>query len=365
MKNILISNYPLRTDIIGSWNYRFARLIESKNNPFDFILAPDFKVDTSARVLFYKTKKNKWFSHRYFTRYQLIYHVAKNYIHILNKLLAEHPGQTLQILVVDDYTLIKALVLYKQQKQINRLKLIYSFHGHLLNADENFINQVDKVLFLTSLGYKETVKHYFSFTPIVEIVGNGVNSNWFYPLDKQSKKKLRLENNLSPDATILTWLANDRPSKGLHVFLEVAKKISILYPDIIFQIIGSNQKIEIKNVISRGSVSLKDVAKYLQLSDFYFHTALVREGFGLTIAEAIKTGNIVLASNLGGIPETVGKYLDSRAFLIDFPNIPDAWVNKFTQVFKNDFPLLSMKDANEFWDYKNWEKRMLKGLNID
>jgi len=357
MKRILISNTPIiNKKVPGSWTTRYYKFINRNPHFFDYILSPD---KSSTKIL--TTHKRKFITYRFFRTKQLYFWVGKDYIKNLNSIIKPDTEETYQIIIIDDFSLVKSIILWKNKLQFSNISIIYSFHGHLLNADSTFFPYIDKILFLTYLGYKDTINYHFSFPSEVKIIGNGVDSKIFFPLSPQQKMVKREELGFPKNKKIITWLANDRPSKGLNLFLNIINQLNKVYADLHFLIIGSKRKINLPNTTSIGKIPNNKVAQYLQISDYYFHTALVKEGFGLTIAEALKTGNIILASNLGGIPEVIN-CCHKRAFLIDTPNIIESWLEKFNKIYSNEFPMLSIYEASNIWPYFDWENRLKNAL---
>ncbi len=355
--NILLTNKSFLKNTIGSWTTRLQKFIHRNPDFFAYILSPDEQAD---RVL--TSVKRKYLTYRFFRDRQLLGRVARDYIRNLSRIRSKHPEAPLNIVIIDDFALVKAVALWKKRNHIQNVSIIYSFHGHLLTGDPAVFPYIDKVLFLTRYGYRDTLRHHFSFPPEVKVIGNGVDSEIFYPLNPGQKESKRRELGLPEDKKIITWLANDRPSKGLPVFRKVMRELNRKYDDLYFLIIGSHQHIEGENIRNVGRIANSQVASYLQISDFYFHTALVREGFGLTIAEALKTGNVVLASALGGIPEVTACCPD-RAFLVENPNMVEDWVEAFGRVYQTKFSLLDKESAGKIWNYPDWERRFIHAID--
>ncbi len=353
---ILLTSVSLFNNQLGSWTTEFQKFIRRNPGFFTYILSPDTKGNGVLTSV-----KKKFLTRRFFKAKQLTALVARDYIRHLTEIKSKHPDEPLKTVIIDDFSLVKAIALWKKVNRVNNLSVVYFFHGHLLTGDPAIFPYTDKVLFLTEAGYLDTLHHHFSFPPEVEVVGNGVDSEIFYPLSPEEKKKKRQQLNLPVRKKVITWLANDRPSKGLHIFEKIIPQLNRLYDDLHFVIIGSRRNISLPNVTNIGRIPNQEVASYLQASDYYFHTALVREGFGLTLVEALKTGNIVLASALGGIPEVTACCPD-RTMLIDKPNMTGAWIAVFQSVYTKSFTPLSKEEARKIWNYLDWEKRFIKAL---
>ncbi len=349
MIRVLVSNTAIPSKKIGSWTNRISRLIEVDHLFFDYILSPY----TPSRPQNIYCKKKKWlplFPSK-FRNWQIVNYRLRSYVKAFKEL--SKGSEKIQLVVMDDLLLLEAFALLKLKGE--KFELVFSFHGHSLNLVGDWSSQVDKVLFLTNLGYLDTLSKHQEFTPIVSIVGNGVNSNDFFPLRKEEKEQRKLEFGLTKSSKILIWLSNDRPKKGLHLFRQVAIEIIENYPDLIVWIIGVNSDLDLVHdrIKFFGKIPNSQLPHYLQASDFYMFTSLWKEGFGLTLVEAAKCGNQVIASRIGGIPEVVSGI--EGVNLIDFPNRPEFWVEAFAKAWNNSDQFEPDEDAlKKFHDLEDW-----------
>ena len=158
-------------------------------------------------------------------------------------------------------------------------------------------------------------------------------------------------------------MSNNRPKKGIHLFLSVANILLAKYPELEILIIGTHLE-EGKShpkICSVGRIPNSELPKYLQIGDFYAFTSLWHEGFGLSLAEAIKCGNIVIASKIGGIPDVV-KDVPST-ILVDFPNMIEEWVKAFERAWEIQPSFNPNPDIlNQVHDLKAWESNYLAAL---
>jgi glycosyltransferase involved in cell wall biosynthesis len=223
---------------------------------------------------------------------------------------------------------------------------------------------VNKVFFLTYLGYLETKNMNYDFLSFAYIVGNGVDSARFFPLTFDEKAKKRNSLNLSQNQRILVWLSNDRPKKGIHIIEKIAPELLDKYNNLIIWIVGkssdymfSHPRIEYKGIVLNQN--LRDI---LQLSDFYLFSSLCKEGFGLSLVEAIKCGNYPIVANNGGIIEVVKDVEFCQIVL--YPNILDEWIIAFESAW-NDFGNFQNSNFlyNGIHSYEIWEEKFIKSIN--
>lgn len=359
MKRVLIASAGLPSHNIGSWTNRFTKLLAKHPGVFDFILSPtQFPSQTS---IFCEKRKGVLRILSKIVGESAVIYSCKNYINKLESLLNLH--QSLHLVIIDDLSLLEGIALWKIKNNPENIKLDFSFHGHSFVLPEFWGYLVDSVFFLTNLGYIETIKRNEVFVPQIHIVGNGTDSNVFCPLPRVKKNALKIELGYREEDKILVWVSNNRPKKGLKLFLKLSKKLISKYENLHVLIIGasiteSEMDSRIKSV---GKIPNSELANFLQACDINCFTSLCKEGFGLTLIEAAKTGNIVLASQNGGIPEVLEDF--EGAFLVKYPNQLDSWEDSFDQAWikiKSYEP--DIKFLREFHSLEMWETKFLKAL---
>ena len=357
---VLISDLPLPFEGIGSWTNEVNFFLERNKGFFDFIISPNQIVGSKTNIF---ARKRSWIPGLNKFRNQLLVKwVAKDYIQAIEKLVKEN--RPIQLVVIDDKTLLEAISLYKNQLPAGST-LIFYFHGHLLQMSSAIQSKVDLVLFLTKIGYKESFLSNLQFTPEVKVIGNGVSSGIFYPLTKSQKKEYKEQLGFQPEDKFICWMANSRPVKGIHLFGKMIPKLLSIDPSLKIITIGHEpiKDWESDSVFQLGKLNPSDLAKYLQVSDFYFFTSLWKEGFGLSLVEAIKCGNYILCSETGGIPEVVGSI--SRVRTIENPNIIENWIDKFEEIFLSGEYLKesdSIDHLEELYSLESWENRFKNAL---
>lgn len=294
----------------------------------------------------------------------LFFWIFKDYINELRRIAKD--GIPLQLLVIDDQSMVTTLAMRKSLFPRNT-ELIYYHHGHSVSLSASVMDRIDKVFFLTHSGYKESVASNFQFTPEVEIIGNGISSEIFYPLSEEDKRSKRTSMGFEPSEILITWMANSRPVKGIHLFEKMIPELLQMDSRIKILIIGHSGSLDLNSdrVIEKGKLAPKQVAEILQVSDFYFFTSLWKEGFGLSLAEAIKCGNFIISSENGGIKDVIGKY--ERVRLIDEPNIVGNWIKEFGDVIADDSWRILSEEARvslfDFCSLESWENRMRNALS--
>lgn len=355
MAKVLVSNIALPTTAIGSWTTRMSHFITKNPAIFDYVLSPD----TTFKSAVYCKKRAFITWQKQVRKLQLLNWVALDYVKQLKKIAQNH--NKLVIVVMDDPHLVEAISLIKNKLNC-KVELVFSFHGFELNLDSEIVASIDKILWLSQLAADQNKVKYKKF-PEIKVVGNAVDSNVFYPLQASEFKTNRTKKGYSETDAILIWMANDRPKKGFHIFKSVVEQLLEAHKELKIIIIGSSQIINHPNVNSVGRISNTEVASYLQLGNYYMFTTLYKEGFGLSMIEALKCGNTVLASNLGAIPEVL-KGL-KNTYVIDQPENINSWVDYFNLVITNsnfEKERLAKSETDRIWNYDDWESRFLSAF---
>ncbi|MCW5519172.1 glycosyltransferase family 4 protein [Aureitalea sp. L0-47] len=350
---VLVSNTPIPSNRIGSWVTRINTLIKN-HDCFDYILSPS---NTLPKNIF--CKKRKFISYHKWIRKKVLFNwVAKDYLRTLSKLSEEHSAIT--VVVMDDPHLIEAIAL-KKAKFKGQLKIIFSFHGFQLKLRQEIVAAIDKVLFLSKAGRDKSIANYVEFSPKTEVVWNGVDSSLFYPLEDMKRTTMRNKLGFTKDHLILAWMANDRPLKGFHLFRKMVLELLSKYDYLKVITMGTQQKIDHPSVLNVGRLPHGEIPNYLQLTDIYAFTSLYEEGFGLSMIEALKCGNIVIASSLGAIPNVLSGL--ARCYFVNDPYSSDEWIARTASVINNfSGNRISISEADDIWNYRDWQVRFISAI---
>jgi glycosyltransferase involved in cell wall biosynthesis len=359
VKKVLIANVALPSKKIGSWTNRITKFLVHNPGQFDFILSPTESPD--SQFIFCKKRRASFSLVSKVLKRSPILASCIDYFQALDRL--SKTKDQLHLVVIDDLALLEGIATWKSKKPTFNIRLDFSFHGHSFILPEKWGYLVDRVFFLTHLGYLDTIRINGVFVPQIHVVGNGTDSRFFYPLSKEEKAKKRFEFGYKEQDKVLVWVSNNRPKKGLTLFLELSKRLFEKYPNLQTLIIGASlpQLPADSRIKVIGKVPNSDLPKYLQLGDIYCFTSLWNEGFGLTLIEAAKSGNVVIASQNGGIPEVVIGF--DASFLVKYPNQLSAWEESFAEAWE----LAKIYEPNQevlekFHPIEVWEEKFLQAL---
>lgn len=345
---IMVSNIALPSKKIGSWTNLFD-FFNSNDSFFDFVLSPG----AEAGKYIHCTKRSWPYYFHKFKRFFLVNWVARDYLKTIQNLSKK--SDLLKIVVQDDIALLESISLKKFSFDC-KIELILYFHGFHLTLPKHVDELVDKVFFLSNSSYKYTLKNNLQFTPEAYIVGNFIlNTKFFIPAVEQ-KVMLKESLNIPSDSIVIVWMANDRRVKGLHLFEKIAKDLLSSFPELLILVIGSSQEFSESNSRLRhiGRINHDLVPQYLQVSDFYFFPSLWKEGFGLSVVEALLCGNWIITTSSGSLFEILNN--SSKIFFVKNPNIIQNWIDEFHKaykIFQTDRYLGPPQEITEF-SYENW-----------
>jgi len=140
---------------------------------------------------------------------------------------------------------------------------------------------------------------------------NGVDTDQFCPGPPPAG--LRQELGLKPSGPVVAVVANLHPKKDHATFLRAAARLTKSFPDASFLVVGQGEtRPEVEALAGelgltdrvRFTGERHDIPEILRLSDVYVLTSL-SEAFPNAIIEAMATEVPVVATNVGGISESV------------------------------------------------------------
>lgn len=213
--------------------------------------------------------------------------------------------------------------------------------------------------------------------PIAMKAPNGViagTSFWFKYFNEQFKPKwlkdipnpVRFKNQVykpkSEQTIVITFLARLVKEKGTDLFMELARKIHTIYPEIKFVIAGTGERY---NFLKEGLKDLCDLAvvemkgfvdedekdRILSATDIYVLPTEF-EVLPISILEAMSYGNVVVSTRVGGIPDAV---IDGKTGFLTVPTDFDAVLEKVLLVIADE-KLRKQIALNSFnWVKANYE----------
>lgn len=158
----------------------------------------------------------------------------------------------------------------------------------------------------------------------IDVIGNGsicgVDLKKFNNV--KNKDKIRKKLNLSKNDLILIYVGRINFDKGIHVLLKSFKAISKKYNNLTLLIVGEDE-ININKLINLNYLGIKKkikifpfsnkVDQYLKASNLFIFPSY-REGFGVSVIEALACGLPVIVSDTYGLKDSFNNNVNGLKF---------------------------------------------------
>ena len=232
--------------------------------------------------------------------------------------------------------------------------IIHSPHGHNLYGYfspamtrrivriERFLSRfTDRIIAGTQLEKKDYLAHAIGRAQTIDVIYAGLELQG-YAVDRQAQDGIKKELGIVPGAPVVGMIGRLEQVKGPDYFVDAAMRIAQTRQDVYFVLVGEGSlrgHLEEKAVRSGCKDRIiftgwrNDVPRMLALLDIMVLPSL-NEAVGLVLVEAQSQGIPVIASNVGGIPETIKdnetgilvppghaeKFMQAIVFLLDHPD---------------------------------------------
>jgi len=169
------------------------------------------------------------------------------------------------------------------------------------------LSSFDKVMTLADRSKMELIKMGLD-SERIKVFTYWVDQTVFRPMNKaKCKKEFGFE-----DKFVVLFVGRLLEIKGIRVLIEVAMGLADV-KDILFVFVGDGPLANevrmasnnLGNIVYVGKVENRELTPYYNAADVVIVPSLYEEGFGRVILEALSCGTPVIASNRGGIPETL------------------------------------------------------------
>jgi len=135
---------------------------------------------------------------------------------------------------------------------------------------------------------------------IIDSIQNGVDTNYFHPIEVEKKLRLKRKLNLPEDKHIFISVGSLIPRKDMTTVIKAYKQSFL--KDTLLLIAGDGVEREELNILTANNNiqflgNVPNVKEYLQTSDFFVSASLA-EGLPNTVLEAMACGIPVILSNI-------------------------------------------------------------------
>ncbi len=230
-----------------------------------------------------------------------------------------------------------------------KLPCVLSIHGSDWYATRNVpvlkqmlresLVQTDAVLTVGQKLKIDILRDYPDLEEKIHVTYNPVDFDAFHPANSREESLSKV--GWRPDVKHILCVANITPVKGVDVLIDAFKKLD--RQDVILHIIGNVPDMAYSRQVTRNirntrniklhaPVSHEEIVTYYQACDFLVLPSR-REGFGLSLAEAIACGKPVISTKSGG-PEDIVR--PENGYLVE-PEDVDALVDKMNLLLSDRF----------------------------
>jgi glycosyltransferase involved in cell wall biosynthesis len=335
-KVILLSQVPIPYSKIGSWTTLYKNYLHG-NHQIDYIVCkpPEQFAKNVKYILVQRSliEKVRLFLHKvgFLSKKEKYNH----YVRSLKESIRADEKYLIQI--VDNFGVVRPIVEMLEREGIRKqVYLQFFYHGYppFFEDFESrwFFGTIDEMVLLTHASYKAH-KDYYNILPCkFSVLHNGIDSQKFFAVGRSEKKILK-EKFGAENKTVFLWCSQDRPKKGIHIVLEAWNRVYDPNKNMVLWIIGCKPKEFMPGVQYFGEMPNDELPQYFQASDCYLFPVLSKEGFGLSLIEALHCGNFCIASALGGVSEVLQN--GQLGQLIENPHFISEWEKAIVSFAEN------------------------------
>jgi glycosyltransferase involved in cell wall biosynthesis len=213
---------------------------------------------------------------------------------------------------------------------IDAVYVLYNFFGR----QREFVTHSKKVIAVSNFVKESLLNETYVESENVGVIYNGVDPEKFLQKLEISLPSNKGSNPEKSKLVRLVYVGQIYKSKGLADLLLAVKKVIDNQSDfnLSLDLFGDgNYVAELKNQISeltlskivnmRGKVPYSEILKSLSNYDIFVIPSRRKEGFPMTIVEAMFSGLPVIGANIGGIPEAIEN--ESSGLLYESGNIDE------------------------------------------
>jgi len=188
------------------------------------------------------------------------------------------------------------------KSKINRIKRWYSF----IKMQKEVARKLSYIVTVSECSKLDIAKEFSIDIAKFRVVPNGINKDYFYPIQNNARSK----------HSIIVTNSADTPLKGLRYLLEAVHKVRKQQPVELTVIGQPKENGTIVRLVSE--LAIGDIVHFTgrirneEFADYYSRATIavvpsLYEGFGLPAAEAMACGVPLISTTGGALPEVVGK----------------------------------------------------------
>lgn len=183
--------------------------------------------------------------------------------------------------------------------------------------------KADKIIAISNLIKKEMEEDLNIPKNKIEVVYNGIDLDEFRILDEKTVENEKKKYGFFKGSKIIGYTGRLHEEKGINILIEAFFQVSRRFDHLYLLLVGDGpERKKLESQVARLGLEKKvlflgykeDVPLFLNLIDIFVLPSIVRESFGIVLTEAMACGKVVVASNLGGIPEIINSGINGFLF---------------------------------------------------
>lgn len=250
-----------------------------------------------------------------------------------------------------------------------RTRISKTFHFLYSYFDYKTIRKADKVVFVSDRTLKEAKKFYSKYMYKFICIPAFIDTSKFYPLSKMEKEKLREKYKLEKNKKYVLYVGRLEPLKGIELLIEVIKE---LRESIKLELLVVGEGLLLKKIKSYdfvnylGKIPNEEMNKIYNIADLFILPSYY-ENCPLTVLEAMASGCLILASDVGDIKNMLDN--DNLIFNVKNKDEPETKIIQLSDLKpkeKNKIIQNLIKRVRDNYDVKVISRKILDlGKNVE
>lgn len=183
--------------------------------------------------------------------------------------------------------------------------------------------KVNKIIVISEVIKKELISDLGIDPNKIDIVYSGVDLDEFHILDQKNIENEKKKYGFFRGSRIIGYTGRLHEEKGLNILIDAFYQLSRRFDHLYLLFVGDGpERKKLEAQVLRLGLEKKvlflgykdNIPLFLNLIDIFVLPSVVRESFGISLIESMACGKVVIASNLGGIPEIIKDGVDGFLF---------------------------------------------------
>lgn len=183
--------------------------------------------------------------------------------------------------------------------------------------------KADKIIVISNLIKNELINDLNIPKDKIETIYSGVDLDDFYALDEKTIENEKKKYGFFRESKIIGYVGRLHEEKGINILIDSFYQVSRRFDHLYLLLAGDGPE---KNKLEAQALRLglekkvlflghkENIPLFMNLIDIFVLPSVVRESFGIVLIEAMACSKVVVASELGGIPEIINSGADGFLF---------------------------------------------------